>query len=165
MDALFAGVTLGYYAHFTPGSFREAGKSWVLAFGLFFAATFVIMPDVPRLTFAYVAFSFIVAWAVNRPSSRSPLAKGLSWIGYYSYSIYLWHVVAMLGIEQLPAGWFRFPLYFVAAIALGVLMAKLIEVPALKLRDKVFPSGAAAREQLARAQISNAQFATGEVGA
>ena len=82
MDALFAGVTLGYYAHFTPESFREAGKSWVLGFGLFFAATFVIMPDVPRLTFAYVAFSFIVAWAVNRPSSKNPLAKGLQldWI-------------------------------------------------------------------------------------
>jgi peptidoglycan/LPS O-acetylase OafA/YrhL len=140
IDALFAGVTLGYYAHFTPESFREAGKSWVLAFGLFFAATFVIMPDVPRLTFAYVAFSFIVAWAVNRSPSKNPLAKGLSWIGYYSYSIYLWHVVAMLGLEHLPARWFRFPLYFVAAISLGVLMAKVIEVPALRLRDKVFPS-------------------------
>jgi peptidoglycan/LPS O-acetylase OafA/YrhL len=157
-------VTLGYYAHFTPESFREAGKPWVLGFGLFFAATFVIMPDVPRLTFAYVAFSFIVAWAVNRPSSRNPLAKGLSWIGYYSYSIYLWHVVAMLGIEQLPAGWFRVPLYFSSAIGLGVLMSKLIEVPALKLRDRVFPSGAAAREQAARARISKAQLVTTEVG-
>jgi len=139
MDALFAGVTLGYYAHFTPESFREAGKSWVLGFGLFFAATFVIMPDVPRLTFAYVAFSFIVAWAVNHPSSRNPLAKGLSWIGCYSYSIYLWHVVAMLGIEQLSVRWFRFPLYFAATIGLGVVMSKLIEVPVLKLRDRVVP--------------------------
>ena len=164
MDALFAGVTLGYYAHFTPESFREAGKSWVLGFGLFFAATFIVMPDVPRLTFAYVAFSFIVAWAVNRPSSRNPLAKGLSWIGYYSYSIYLWHVVAMLGVEQLSARWFRFPLYFAAAIGSGVLMAKLIEVPALKLRDRVIPSGAAAREQAARARISKAQLVTTEVG-
>jgi len=165
MDALFAGVTLGYYAHFAPESFREAGKSWVLAIGLFFAATFVIMPDVPRLTFAYVAFSFIVAWAVNRPSSKNPLVKGLSWIGYYSYSIYLWHVVAMLGVEQLSARRFRFPIYFVVAIGLGVLMAKLIEVPALKLRDKVFPSGAAARDQLARSRISSAQYATSEIGA
>jgi peptidoglycan/LPS O-acetylase OafA/YrhL len=146
MDALFAGVTLGYYAHFTPESFREAGKPWALAIGLFFAATFFIMPDVPRLTFAYVAFSFIVAWAVNRPRTTNPILRGLSWIGYYSYSIYLWHVVAMLGLEQLPARWYRFPLYFVAAIALGVLMAKLIEVPALKLRDRVFPSSGRVRD-------------------
>jgi hypothetical protein len=48
---------------------------------------------------------------------------------------------------------------------LGVLMSKLIEVPALKLRDRVFPSGAAAREQAARARISKAQLVTTEVGA
>jgi len=98
------------------------------------------MPDVPRLTFAYVAFSFIVAWAVNRPSSKNPLAKGLSWIGYYSYSIYLWHVIPMMLLTQFPARWYRFPCYALAAILLGVGMGKLIEFPSLFVRDRFFPS-------------------------
>jgi peptidoglycan/LPS O-acetylase OafA/YrhL len=145
IDALFAGVTLGYFTHFDQESCREAGKSWVLAVGLLFAGAFLVMPDVPRLTFAYVAFAFIVAWSVNRPPSRNLFSRTLARIGYYSYSIYLWHVVAMLGLEWMPASWFRFPLYFLAAIALGVLMAKLIEIPVLRLRDRVFPSTAHAR--------------------
>lgn len=139
IDALFAGVALGYYAHFNPESFRDAGKPWVLALGVVFAASLVVMPDVPRLTFAYVVFTLIVAWAVNGPASKNPLARVLAWIGYYSYSIYLWQVIPMLGLEHLPDRWFRFPTYAVATIAFGVVMAKTIEIPALKVRDKMFP--------------------------
>jgi peptidoglycan/LPS O-acetylase OafA/YrhL len=62
-----------------------------------------------------------------------PLAK----IGYYSYSIYLWHgwvcslrpqgtLVSMLGC-------------ILAAVLLGALIGKVIEYPALALRDRLFP--------------------------
>lgn len=139
IDALFAGVTLGYYAHFDRQSFREAGKTWVLLIGLAFSATLVIMPSVPRLTFAYVAFAFIVAWAANRGPSRSAFTRALAGIGYYSYSIYLWHVIAFFELERLPQRWFRFPVYVLSSIILGIVMAKLIEVPALRVRDRWFP--------------------------
>ena len=101
IDALFAGVVLGYYAHFDQESFREAGRPWVLAMGAVFFAAFFVMPDVPRLTFAYVGFSFIVAWAVNQQfESQNRLARIFAWIGYYSYSIYLWHVVLIVGLKE-----------------------------------------------------------------
>ena len=140
MDALFAGVTLGYYAHFDQQAFREAGKRWVLVVGLVFASTLLLLPDVPRLTFAYVAFCFIVAWTTNQPESSNKVARLLAWVGYYSYSIYLWHVGSMLVLERMPPRWFRFPGYVILAVVFGVLMAELIELPVLHVRDRYFPS-------------------------
>src|SRR6266700_2122150 len=139
-DALFAGVTLGYFSKFDPESFKEAGKRWVIAAGVLFAIAVVLLPPVPRLTFAYVASSFIVAWAVNQPPKNWLFTRALAWVGLYSYSIYIWHVVAMLFLPRLPNRWFRFPIYFAIAVGFGVLMSRLIEVPALALRDRLFPS-------------------------
>src|SRR5437667_1425759 len=139
-DALFAGVTLGYFSKFDSESFREAGRRWVIVAGLFFAIAVVLLPPVPCLTFAYVASSFVVAWAVNQPSRNRLASRALAWVGLYSYSIYVWHVVAMLFLPRLPNRWFRFPVYFAIAVGFGVLMAKLIEVPTLALRDRLFPS-------------------------
>jgi peptidoglycan/LPS O-acetylase OafA/YrhL len=140
IDALFVGVTLGYFAHFDQDSFREGRRHWVLVVGLLFASSLLVIPDLPRLTFSYVAFCFIVAWAVNQPAPRSPIWRPLSLIGYYSYSIYLWHVGAMLLLKVLPTRWYRFPVYFSIAVGFGILMSRLIEVPTLRARDKLFPS-------------------------
>lgn len=140
MDALFAGVTLGYYAHFDPKSFAEAGRTWILIIGVLLAFTLLVLPSVPDLTVGYIGSAFLVAWTVNQSPSRGLLSKSLAWIGYYSYSIYLWHVMVMLCLERLPERWFRFPAYMISAMILGILMAKLIEVPSVRLRDKLFPS-------------------------
>jgi peptidoglycan/LPS O-acetylase OafA/YrhL len=139
IDALFAGVTLGYFASFDPESFREGRRTWVLLVGLAFTLGLFLLPSIPQLTFAYMAFSFIVAWAVNQPQRRNWFARPIEWIGRYSYSIYLWHGIGMLAVGHLPQRWFRLPLYAVIAITPGVVMSKLIEVPALKVRDKLFP--------------------------
>ena len=140
IDALFAGVTLGYFASFDPESFREGRKTWVLVVGLAFTCGIFLLPSIAQLTFAYMAFSFIVAWAVNQPQYRNWFTRPIEWIGRYSYSIYLWQGIGMLIVQQLPNRWFRLPLYAVIAITPGVAMSKLIEVPALKLRDRLFPS-------------------------
>jgi peptidoglycan/LPS O-acetylase OafA/YrhL len=140
MDALFAGVTLGYYSHFEPDSFREARHRWILAVGVVLTLTLFLLPSVPRLTFAYVAFCFIVAWATNQPSSKKYWVRLLSWAGYYSYSIYLWHVLALFFWDHLPGGWFRGPFYIASVIGLGILMSKLIEIPMLRIRDRWIPS-------------------------
>ena len=140
-DALFAGVALGYYQHFDADSFRQARKLWVLVVGLLIAVALLVMPIFLQFTFAYIGFSCIVAWAVNQPQrsgSRSP-AFAFAFIGRYSYSIYLWHVVAVHWLMSVPPKWFRFPAYVCTAIILGILMSKLVEFPALKLREKLFP--------------------------
>ena len=92
--------------------------------------------------FSVVLFGwgFLLARSVDARPNRyvsafavRPLAK----IGYYSYSIYLWHewvcsllphatLVSILGCVA-------------AAILLGIAMAKVIEYPALALRDRLFP--------------------------
>lgn len=140
IDALFAGVTLGYYSHFDPISFREARHVWVLIVGLVLGLTLVVVPSVPRLTLAYVAFSFIVSWATNQERSSKRWVIFLASIGYYSYSIYLWHVFALLWWSHLPRGWARVPFYAFGVIGLGVLMSKLVEIPMLRIRDRWVPS-------------------------
>ena len=138
IDALFAGVTLGYFFHFDHESFVEARRWWVLATGVAFASAFLFLPDVPRLTVAYIAFSFIVAWTVTRnPSKRLPV-RSLAWIGRYSYSIYLWHGFAIFALERMAPRWFRFPAYVLGAIVIGTTMSKLIELPPLRVRDRLF---------------------------
>jgi len=140
IDALFAGVALGYFWHFDRDSFREAGKFWVLIVAILFSLALLIMPVFLQLTFAYMAFSFIVAWAANRPERPGFLGRPIAFIGRHSYSIYLWHAVVVLWLARFPANWFRFPAYVSAVIVMGVLMSKLVEFPALRLREKLFPS-------------------------
>lgn len=79
--------------------------------------------------------------------------KGVCKIGYYSYSIYLFHyyVVRYLAgehwaeIQYNKGNWgiwaviLCFILYFVISVILGIILSKAIEVPMLKFRDKIFP--------------------------
>jgi peptidoglycan/LPS O-acetylase OafA/YrhL len=155
LDALFAGVTLGYFSHFDEISFREGKKTWVLLLGCFFVLTLLVLPDIPRLTFSYVAFSFVLVWAVNHSKPKSVIWKPVAWIGYYSYSIYLWHVFALLALEIMPSRWYRFPVYIGIAMFFGIGMSKLIEVPSLKLRDQLFPSSSVKNRTEAKAIILN----------
>jgi peptidoglycan/LPS O-acetylase OafA/YrhL len=155
IDSLFAGVTLGYYSHFDPDSFREARRVWVLLVGCFLVIMTSFMPGtVAGVTFAYVGFTCIVAWAATRKHSQARFLRLVAWVGYYSYSIYLWHAVTQVTFNvllgRLPH-WVRFPAYVTFTIFLGVAMAKLIEVPSLKVRNKLFPSLASTRTQSAQA--------------
>jgi peptidoglycan/LPS O-acetylase OafA/YrhL len=66
-------------------------------------------------------------------------------MGRYSYTIYLWHVpLAQLfaylagrlgGVNQ----YLLHAVYFATTIALAVAVSKLVEFPALRLRERLFP--------------------------
>jgi peptidoglycan/LPS O-acetylase OafA/YrhL len=74
------------------------------------------------------------------------LYRPVAWIGLYSYGIYLWHISVIAPIDkfagQIAAPWGRFFLAtapMVAGVGLGVIATKLIEFPALALRDRLYP--------------------------
>jgi peptidoglycan/LPS O-acetylase OafA/YrhL len=97
------------------------------------------------LTLLYLGCgAFLLLALFCMPPSKRGVLGLLSGIGFYSYSIYLWHK-PLTAIFPLP--WFSFipmgckvPLFILASIGLGILMSRLVEVPALKVRDKLYPS-------------------------
>jgi peptidoglycan/LPS O-acetylase OafA/YrhL len=142
IDSLFAGVALGYFAAFDSESFSKAKSPLLPIAGLFMIAPGLLVPGIfpVGLMFIYVGFSCIVAWSANRSLSSSLILKAVAWVGVYSYSIYLWGALAVIGFDRITPHWWKAPAYFVFAIGVGVLMSKLIEQPALRLRDRIFPS-------------------------
>ena len=57
-------------------------------------------------------------------------------------AIYLWHLLFrhFLRHVQMPWSWLWGFCFFAGSIVFGILAAKLIEMPALRLRDKMFPA-------------------------
>src|SRR5262249_37160887 len=87
-------------------------------------------------TFTYLGFGTLLALVVDKePASWiRPLILPLAWLGTYSYSVYLWHMVL---VRLLPHDEnINFWLNLTLAISLGVLSAKLVEFPVLRLREK-----------------------------
>ncbi len=127
------------------------------------AATVLILPAVylpPEHPFVhtigftclYVGFGLILLVSLHRTRSGAseldPLWRGLAGIGLYSYSIYLWHIPVRhfgLGSLRMAVGGplpyaLELGLFVAGSIVVGIAMAKLVEMPALRLRDRMFPS-------------------------
>lgn len=149
IDALLFGVLLSYYRHFQPEKFDQLRMG--IASLMLIVVTMILLALVPLnnlimhtvgFTLVYFGFGLLLVRTIDaRPHKyaallTAPLAK----IGYYSYSIYLWHgwvcrllprttLIGLLGC-------------ILAAVLLGALMGKVIEYPALALRDRLFPRAA-----------------------
>src|SRR5260370_25535156 len=149
LHGLFAGVTLGYLYHFRMPLFRKLTGHYALVLAVLFCAPALFFNQSDRivqtfgLTWLYIGFSFLVAWSVVRTPKTSlgrGMAKAAGKIGLYSYSIYLWHTIvcdAFLFHPNLSVS--KFWLYVTTTIVTGIVMAHLVEVPYLALREKLFP--------------------------
>jgi peptidoglycan/LPS O-acetylase OafA/YrhL len=152
MDGLMFGVLLCYFKRYRPGVFQWM-VSWRGGWAVIAAALVLLsaIPDESRhmhtwgFTVLYIAAGFLVvkAVAIEGPRPVRAISSLLARFGIYSYSIYLWQMFFV---------WLILPhihikshmLFYWASIAgpilFGIVVAKIIEVPVLHFRDRVFPS-------------------------
>ena len=124
-------------------------------------------------TLLYLGFACILVVSIHSPLGdaggpglaglMTHLAAGLATIGVFTYSIYLWHydlgalpvhnyVLAHLAQKPPELYWaLGTSVYFATAIAAGILMAKMIELPVIRLRDRLLPGRASAARGVAPA--------------
>ena len=158
IDALLAGVWLSYLANFRGEAFQRFvtahARKLKLCGMLLLAPAFVLVVDrtvwltTYGLTLIYVGGACLLCGVLGRPPKTTTLVRGLATVGYYSYSVYLWH----MPVKDWFAPLFRIGLgipktylteaatYFTLSIVGGIVLAKLVEFPMLKLRDRWFPS-------------------------
>jgi len=175
IDSLFFGVLLGYFHHFhaaTIVSFFESTANRIYT-GLLVAAAlsccFVFTHEnhfllTFGLTLLYLGFGGLLLMSLQIRDILPLRLRGhmerlgtlSAAIGTYSYSIYLWHIPfqafapgvlrRLLHIRFGPVEQFLF--YLAGSIVFGILMARAIEFPVLKLRDRLFPQNKASHNEL-----------------
>jgi peptidoglycan/LPS O-acetylase OafA/YrhL len=159
IDSLFFGVLLSYYWH---NCWNEQVKKKIISLRLPFALVglCLLLPGfVPVVNNQWFRiFGFILLYlgagclllsSFSFDYGHCPVfIKWLAWSGKYSYSVYLWHLVVgsclfpLIDIRRDTwLGWVLDALiYFALCWGVGILLARLIEFPALRMRDRWFPS-------------------------
>jgi peptidoglycan/LPS O-acetylase OafA/YrhL len=153
LDSLFAGVTVGYLYHFKSQLFQKLSGNLSLLLSIILCSPAVLLEHRSRFmqtvgfTSLLFGFSLLVIWSVTR-TPRSPIVRrmvgGAAKIGFYSYSIYLWHTIAAeFFLSRFTLTALNFWICLACTIALGVLMGRLVEAPYLALRERIAPSSRA----------------------
>jgi peptidoglycan/LPS O-acetylase OafA/YrhL len=161
LDSLLFGVLLSYFMYNSRPQFDkllECRLFLTFLSILVFAIAFVCAGhqsaymSTVGYTVNYICFSalLLLVYGYQGALIRIPLYRATAWIGRYSYGIYLWHLSvrepAVNFCSRLPrsVGWLALLIVqYAAAIALGVLVTKVVEFPMLRVRDKLFPRGVA----------------------
>ncbi|MBF0486011.1 MAG: acyltransferase [Candidatus Omnitrophica bacterium] len=162
IDSLLFGVMLSYLHHFRQDKLKCWVKERASIIGIL--STVLIMTSWRwslfdpfmhsfGFTFLYIGFGgFLLLFLYHfnmEKTNENWILKGTAFIGVYSYSIYLWHI--------LFSRWFpyhvfsRVPnyllfsfvslfIYVFGSVSVGILMSKLIEIPVLNFRNKFFVS-------------------------
>jgi peptidoglycan/LPS O-acetylase OafA/YrhL len=165
LDTLFCGVAISYAYHFHTARFTEVlgpWRRWLIAGGVMLlspAFMFAIetTPFIFTLGFTvfYLGSGMALIGILLCSPPRNWLVASLVTLGTYSYSIYLWHlpmasatpaIARFIGTERFSV---RYPIYLIGSFALGTVMSRIIEVPALRLRDRWLPSRTKARVDVA----------------
>lgn len=155
VDALFFGVAIAYAYHFHATWFRDTflrRRYALIAAGIALIGLYISWCESAvfyNYTFGftqrYLAAGGVLVGALMCQVPANRVTVQLAKLGAYSYSIYLWHMALMYyAIPQLrDAGvsWqIRSAIYLVGAFVIGIAMAKLLELPVLRIRDRWFPS-------------------------
>ncbi|HVG27355.1 MAG TPA: acyltransferase [Acidobacteriaceae bacterium] len=155
IDSIGYGVLLAMLFHFAPERFsRLRSKTWlwllcllisVVALRQYNAPAFFLATSHDAATLLGISVLLLLYRPLPPGRTHNLLYRAVAWIGLYSYGIYLWHVSLVGPTEKLMARQSFIPASLtwivirLAEIAVGVLTTGLCEIPALHLRDRLFP--------------------------
>ncbi len=163
IDSLLFGVLLSYHYHLNKERFIRfvSGKRKILLplcvccvlpaalldkEGIFIST---IGYSLLYLGFGALLLYFITDDAMQKKLEKifsSQVVKMISYVGIYSYSIYIWHVfVREYFIKQMDGIWglnknVEFVIYVAVSLIFGIFLSKYVEFYFIKIRDKFFPS-------------------------
>jgi peptidoglycan/LPS O-acetylase OafA/YrhL len=164
-DALCSGILISYFYNFK----KEYFLVWVsqkrkilslsiciLLLPLFFFSYTNRFTLTVGFTLTYLGYSFLVILMLGLANKTKPMQLsfkvnkifyGISWVGFYSYAIYLVHFFVgfkavnnfkkLTGESNQTA--IELIIFISASILLGYILSLLIEQPILRWRDKVYP--------------------------
>jgi peptidoglycan/LPS O-acetylase OafA/YrhL len=159
IDSLLFGVLMSYFYHFRRSTFDACSRQRLLLACLT-ACGVVFLSLVPQRSMVmqtigysvnYICFGafILLMLGVSGVVLRSVPYRIIAAIGVYSYGIYLWHNSVRTPLlhvcKRLPVSddmrWLSlFVSQYICAVALGVLMSKLIEWPTLRIRERLVPA-------------------------
>ena len=157
-DSLFFGVVLAYFHRYHSSRFLALSKPWrvhLLAGGvvLLLPAFMYRLETTPfiytaGLTLFYLGSGMLLVAILQFDLQDRAVLRPVVAVGRHSYSTYLWHLPMLLWAMPLMQRTFDFRFgfatgaltYIVTSLVAGVVMTRLVEYPALFLRDRWFPA-------------------------
>ena len=157
-DSLFFGVFLSYLSHYKESllsHFTHQYRKSLLILGLGILSFAFYQPIENSffiwkygLTAFYIGSGCLLLALIAIPMPASKIYLSISKLGKYSYSIYLWHMPFSLWFavplsKFFPQNieWYAYSLiYLTGSLLFGIALSLLIENPALRFRDRFFPS-------------------------
>jgi peptidoglycan/LPS O-acetylase OafA/YrhL len=154
MDGIVVGVIVAVLKYFTQAWQRIVTYKWLWAV----ASLMLVWPpfvlpasgytmNTIGLTIMNLGLGFMLLFILSNAEANFELhrvvcllAKPIAWIGTYSYSIYLWHLLVLQECQLIAVqDDVRNLIYLLLSVFIGVFFSLLIERPALKLRERFFP--------------------------
>lgn len=154
IEGILYGVLLAMAFHYRPAMFRRWQQRWWAWLVALVAAIvfFRFQTDAPWASSIGWDMADLLGitllMLLYRPMGRrhNALYRLIAWIGVYSYGIYLWHVSVIapsLAVAAHLPHWiapvWRAIVPVAAGIGIGALFTRIIELPALRVRDHLFP--------------------------
>jgi peptidoglycan/LPS O-acetylase OafA/YrhL len=157
IDSLLFGVFLSYWANFHGETFwgfvRPRSHLFLIVGSFLISPLFLVSQYDPWMytfgfTVLYAGFGSLMLGILalrmeSWPELLQSIPRALAYIGRFSYSIYLWHVPFLMllfktSILKMP--YWGLTTFVFGSVILGIVTSKLIELPAISLRDRLYPS-------------------------
>ncbi|MFN2603826.1 MAG: acyltransferase family protein [Gemmatimonadaceae bacterium] len=160
IDELFSGVLLSYLWAFEGDLLRSFVTRHrriltilvSISLPTFFVGWNAVVMATLGFVVLYLTFGALLLLILLRSIRPSIPALFFGRIGVASYSIYLWHFPWRIAVDHLivrlhvPQSAWLVPLalYFFGSVVVGITAAALIELPVLRIRDRILPSRSSA---------------------